>query len=91
MLIALLIIMLSSISFRTSASLIEMNVDLKSADNYVLTTGGYGSLIIGSSENIDGNIVSQYYIGLLSSTNVNGNVCVPHMGKGGIEHGNESN
>jgi choice-of-anchor A domain-containing protein len=80
--IALLIIMLSSISFGANSSLIEMNMNLKSADDYVLATGGYGSLIIGSSANIDGNIASQYYIGLSSSTNVNGNACAPYIGKG---------
>lgn len=69
-------------SFGANASLLEMNMKLKSADKYIMATGGYSSLIIGSDANINGDIASQYYIGLSSSTYVKGNACARYVGMG---------
>lgn len=68
--------------FALSLSANASIVDLGSASEYIIATGGYGSVNIGSSSNIGGNVGSDYYVSVGSNTIINGELCSPAQGVG---------
>lgn len=70
--------LLLTLSLGVNASVVELG----NADDYVVATGGYGSVNIGSSSHITGNVGSDYYVSIGSSSVIEGSVCSPAEGVG---------
>lgn len=57
-------------------------VHFGAAEPYVMATGGYSSLLLGSAAHIEGSVAAGFYLSLGSGVTIEGSACAPALGIG---------